>query len=528
MSASTQLARGSRPEQPRLVDRLAEEMAVAWQRGESPPAEVFLERHPELVGDAEEAVRLIYEEVCLRQERGEQIAADELARRFPQWADELSVLLDCHRLMQTPPAAPLFPGVGELLGDLQLVAELGRGKHGRVYLATQTALADRPVVLKITPRRAQEHLSLARLQHTHIIPLYAINDFPDRNLRALCMPFLGGATLARVLEFLHGQPATQRTGRSLTDALEAAQKEAPLRLPGRGSYLEAFACASYVDAVCCLGACLADGLQYAHERGLVHLDLKPSNVLLAADGQPLLLDFHLAREPIRPEEEPPQWLGGTAGYMSPEQEAALGAVQQGRNVERLVDGRSDIYALGVVLYEALGGAMLASAGEKRSASTLAIRPGSQDKGLLASGEEVYFPPLKPLPQCNPQVSVGLADVVGKCLADDPAGRYADMAALAADLRRHLADRPLAGVRNRSLAERWRKWRRRRPHGVALAGMMLAVLTAAGAVALGAVGHFTQRTAQARTALHDGQAQLAVGRGVDTLERRSRRRGQPIR
>src|SRR5206468_1460352 len=192
------------------------------------PAAEFLQRHPELVGDAEEAVRLIYEEVCLRQERGEQIAADELARRFPQWADELSVLLDCHRLMQTPPAAPLFPGVGELLGDLQLVAELGRGKHGRVYLATQTALADRPVVLKITPRRAQEHLSLARLQHTHIIPLYAINDFPDRNLRALCMPFLGGATLARVLEFLHGQPATQRTGRSLTDALEARQKEAPL------------------------------------------------------------------------------------------------------------------------------------------------------------------------------------------------------------------------------------------------------------------------------------------------------------
>ncbi|TMQ35162.1 MAG: tetratricopeptide repeat protein [Planctomycetota bacterium] len=517
MSASTQLARGSRPEQPRLVDRLAEEMAVAWQRGESPPAEVFLERHPELVGDAEEAVRLIYEEVCLRQERGEQIAADELARRFPQWADELSVLLDCHRLMQTPPAAPLFPGVGELLGDLQLVAELGRGKHGRVYLATQTALADRPVVLKITPRRAQEHLSLARLQHTHIIPLYAINDFPDRNLRALCMPFLGGATLARVLEFLHGQPATQRTGRSLTDALEAAQKEAPLRLPGRGSYLEAFACASYVDAVCCLGACLADGLQYAHERGLVHLDLKPSNVLLAADGQPLLLDFHLAREPIRPEEEPPQWLGGTAGYMSPEQEAALGAVQQGRNVERLVDGRSDIYALGVVLYEALGGAMLASAGEKRSASTLAIRPGSQDKGLLASGEEVYFPPLKPLPQCNPQVSVGLADVVGKCLAARPDDRYPDAAALAADLRRHLAHLPLRGVPNRSLGERWRKWRRRRPNASLWMGLLLALAASGATLAAVAAGRYRD----VQNALVEGQEQMrrgSYGEAIRTLGR----------
>jgi tetratricopeptide (TPR) repeat protein len=91
------------------------------------------------------------------------------------------------------------------------------------------------------------------------------------------------------------------------------------------------------------------------------------------------------------------------------------------------------------------------------------------------------------------VSVGLADILGKCLADDPDERYPHMAALAADLRRHLAHRPLAGVRNRSLRERWRKWRLRRPHGVALAGMMLGVLLAAGAVALGAVGHFAQRS-----------------------------------
>jgi hypothetical protein len=76
-------------------------------------------------------------------------------------------------------------------------------------------------------------------------------------------------------------------------------------------------------------------------------------------------------------------------------------------------------------------------------------------------------------------------VISKCLADEPRDRYPNMAALAADLRRHLAHLPLAGVPNRSLVERWRKWRLRRPHGAALAGMMLAVLMAAGAVALGA-------------------------------------------
>src|SRR5262245_5023779 len=96
-----------------------------------------------------------------------------------------------------------------------------------------------------------------------------------------------------------------------------------------------------------------------------------------------------------------------------------------------------------------------------------------------------------------------------------------MAALAADLRRHLADLPLVGVRNRSLAERWRKWRRRRPYGLALAGMLLAVLTAAGAVLLGAAGHVTRRAEQARAALHDGQAQLDRGEwegAVGTLRR----------
>jgi tetratricopeptide (TPR) repeat protein len=121
-------------------------------------------------------------------------------------------------------------------------------------------------------------------------------------------------------------------------------------------------------------------------------------------------------------------------------------------------------------------------------------------------------------------------VVRKCLAADPGGRYPHMAALAADLRRHLADLPLAGVRNRSLAERWRKWRRRRPHGVKLAGMMLAVLTAAGAVALGALSHINGRLEEARTALHEGRVQMAQGQwegALRTLQRgRSAARGLP--
>jgi tetratricopeptide (TPR) repeat protein len=140
-----------------------------------------------------------------------------------------------------------------------------------------------------------------------------------------------------------------------------------------------------------------------------------------------------------------------------------------------VDGRSDIYSLGIVLCEALGGTAPIAAGQPR-----------------------------PLHLCNSQVGIGLSDVVSKCLAGDPSERYPSMAAFASDLRRHLANLPLSGVRNRSIKERWRKWKRRRPHGVALTGMMLAVLTATGTVALGAVSHFARIVNEASAALDAGQ------------------------
>jgi serine/threonine protein kinase/Tfp pilus assembly protein PilF len=449
-----------RPVSSGLVDRLAAEMASAWRRGERVPAETFLARHPELLDTPEDAVRLVYEEVCLRQEGGESVAADELSRRFPHWAGELAVLLDCHRLMQSRLPPPLLPAVGESLGDFKVVAELGRGAQGRVFLATQPSLADRPVVLKVTPHRAREHLSLARLQHTHIIPLHAAYGFPERHLRALCLPFLGGATLARALDLLRDRPVAERTGQSLVGALDAAQQDAPVRLPGRGGYREVFARGSYVEAVCRIGACLADGLHYAHERGLVHLDLKPSNVLLAADAQPLLLDFHLAVHPLRAGQPAPEWFGGTPGWMSPEQEAACAAARRGAAAPSDVDGRSDIFSLGRLLYVALAG---------------------DDS---AAGD-----PLPPLCRRNPQVSVGLSDIVRRCLARRPEDRYPDAAALADDLRRHLADLPLRGVRNRDLRERWRKWRRRRPSAPLWVGLLLALVAGGAALAAGAVERY---------------------------------------
>jgi len=234
----------------------------------------------------------------------------------------------------------------------------------------------------------------------------------------------------------------------------------------------------YTRAVAHLGACLADALHFAHQRGLVHMDVKPSNILLTADGQPMLLDFHLARAPLAAGDPPPAWLGGTASYSAPEQRAAFDAVRAGRAVPSAVDGRADVFALGVVLHEALAG-----------------RP--------------------PVPGVSPnvlnrRVSVGLSDVVGRCLAAEPAARYPDAAALADDLRRHLADLPLRGVRNRSVAERWHKWRRRRPHALSVGAALALVLLLVGLVG----GYIAHRRDAARVALAEGDAELARGRAAE--------------
>jgi hypothetical protein len=179
-----------------LVERLAEEMAQRWRAGERPGAEEYLARHPRLEGCPEAALELIAEELQLRADAGEEPDAEELARRFPRWRPQVFALLDCHRALSATTDPPRFPAAGETLGDFRLLAELGRGAHSRAFLAEQPSLAGRPVVLKLSPRAGGEHLRLARLQHTHIVPLYSVHEFPERRLRGLCQPYFGGRSLA--------------------------------------------------------------------------------------------------------------------------------------------------------------------------------------------------------------------------------------------------------------------------------------------------------------------------------------------
>jgi serine/threonine protein kinase/Flp pilus assembly protein TadD len=475
-------------------------MASAWARGECTSAAEVLARHPGLSDEA--AIRLIYEEVCLQRESGQGVTTTEVVNRFPRWKDKLEVLLGCDRMLRPLGQTAYLPEAGEDLGPYRLLAELGRGASGRTYLAAEPELADRLVVLKVIPDDQEEHLSLARLQHTHIIPLFSEQTFPEWGLRALCMPYLGGTSLARILEGIADVPPAQRRGRHLLDVIDNVNAGRAVPPFSDGPYRRYLDQAPYVQAVCWIVACLAEALESTHAHGLVHMDVKPSNVLIAGDGLPMLLDFHLARRPVRAAERIADRLGGTPGWMAPEHHAALQAVAKGKESPEQVDHRADIYALGLLLCEALGG------------------PG-------AAGDEAGGRACR---RRNPEVSVGLADIIDKCLAIKPANRYPDAAALANDLRRQINDLPLHGVPNRSLSESWRKWRRRRPAALTRGSALLTALAACVVVVALVQAVYKQRVHEIETALADGKKLRDGGRfseAVHTLGRGlERTRGVP--
>lgn len=413
-------------ETPWLDQQLAA-MAAAWGRGERLTPEEILARWPGI--DSESAIRLIYEDVCLRRESGIEVETAEVLRRFPEWADELEVLLDCDRLLSQPGDVPVFPEIGQTLGPFRLLAELGRGAAGRTYLAAESALADRQVVVKVIPDDQDEHLALARLQHTHIVPLFSEHAVPEAGLRVLCMPYLAGASLEQILDELAKFPIPQRNGRRIVEVLDRFTRKGPLT-PGLASrYRKRLEESNYVEAITWIVACLADGLNDAHARGLVHMDVKPSNVLISGDGQPMLLDFHLARGPVLPGTRVVDRLGGTREWMSPEQEAAMEAINLGRPVATAVDGRSDIYALGLLLRELLRGH---------------------------------------------ELSDWVRDIIATCLAPRPEDRYQSISTLADDLLRHRVGLRPRGVTNRG---RFRTWLQESRGGLAAVLACVAILVA---------------------------------------------------
>jgi WD40 repeat protein/tetratricopeptide (TPR) repeat protein len=441
----------------RQVQALAEQYLDQLQAGATPDRQALLTAHPDLVERLEPRLALV-ELMCRLARAGAsdsgtpippapvldangaktsqppRPAERTLRIKCPHCGNRIQLVepepheVTCHNCgssfrVDARATAPYRPEeLPETIGKFEVLEQLGRGAFGAVYKAHDPEL-ERTVALKVpragyfgTPEEQERFLrearSTAQLSHPGIVPVHEIGH--ERGLPYIVSDYIDGLTLADLLT--GGRPAFR----------ESAE----------------------------LVARIADAVDHAHRQKVIHRDLKPSNVLIDAAGQPHVTDFGLAR---RDEGEITVTLDGqilgTPAYMSPEQ--AAGDVRQ-------VDARSDIYSLGVVLYELLTGEL----------------PFRGNKRMLL--HQVLHDEPRPPRRLNDRIPADLETVCLKAMAKEPRRRYGTAAELAADLRRFLAGQPIV-ARPVGRAERLWRWSRRNPVVASLLAAVAALLLAVSVV-----------------------------------------------
>jgi eukaryotic-like serine/threonine-protein kinase len=320
----------------------------------------------------------------------------------------------------TEPASTASPSIGAVryFGDYELISEIARGGMGVVYRARQVSL-NRPVALKMilagnlagsddVKRFHIEAEAAANLDHPGIVPIYEIGEHDGQHF--FSMGFVEGTGLAAKVS---DGPLPPREAAELTKQV-------------------------------------AEAMHYAHDKGVIHRDLKPGNVLLDSQGRPKVTDFGLAKK-LQGDSGLTQTgqVMGTPSYMPPEQ-------AEGKEVGPL----ADVYSLGALLYCLLTG-----------------RPPFQASSPMDTLMQVLEREPVPPRQLNPSAPRDLETICLKCLAKEPGKRYASAEALAKDLNRYLSGEPIL-ARPVGVGERAAKWARRRPLIAGLMGLV-AVVTALG-------------------------------------------------
>jgi serine/threonine protein kinase len=432
----------------------------------------------------------ILDDFLNRQGRGEEPDVETYAQRYPQLATVLRQMLPALQVIQSSagdlataadPSAPLgyVPGY---LGDFRILREVGRGGMGIVYEVEQVSL-NRRVALKVLPfaaaldpkqlqRFKNEAQAAGQLHHPNIVPVYGVGC--ERGVHYYAMQYIEGQTLAAIIRELRGEreginPVSTNAARlemlpplvsppEATPAVGVLSTEGSTRQPG------------YFRTVARLGVQAAEALEHAHQLGIVHRDIKPANVLVDVRGHLWITDFGLARVQSDAGLTLSGDLLGTLRYMSPEQALAK---------HGLVDHRTDIYALGVTLYE-----------------LLTLEPVCPGEGRLEVLWQIERKEPRPPRQLNAAIPADLETIVLKAVAKEPDGRYATAQELAEDLKRFLDNKPIRAKRP-TLIERARKWSRRHQGVVVTAGVAVVVLLATVITAL-AVGIHRVRQEQQET------------------------------
>jgi serine/threonine protein kinase len=441
-----------------LLVRALEEYLAALEAGDRPKREDFLARYPDIADVLAEPLANL-EVLQAVAPAGRQRAALETS---PSEADLL-----------TQPA----------LGDYRILREVGRGGMGIVYEAEQISLGRR-VALKVLPwaialdakhlqRFKNEAHAAAQLHHTNIVPVFGIGC--ERGVHYYAMQFIDGRSLSTLIEerrSLCGWRSASRGPTSELSANAATHQSSPGQVlpqpsselpPDSGSAIGTAEVLltersangpAFFRLAARLGLQAAEALEHAHQLGIVHRDIKPSNLLVDVRGNLWVTDFGVAHVQGGAQLTTTGDIVGTLRYMSPEQALA----QRG-----LLDQRTDIYSLGVTLYELL---TLEPAFDGHDRQELLHQIASQEP--------------RPPRRLNAALPADLETILLKAIAKDPAGRYQTAQEMADDLRRFLADEPIR-ARRPTLLQKTAKWCRRHraivtaSAAVGVVGLMLSTI-----------------------------------------------------
>ncbi|HTU90692.1 MAG TPA: serine/threonine-protein kinase, partial [Gemmataceae bacterium] len=483
----------------KTLEVLAEEFVGRYRRGEHPPLSEYIAAHPEL--------------------------ADEIRELFPTLVmmEELAPSDSGSVVPSAPP--PEQPRLS--LGDYRILREIGRGGMGVVFEAEQLSLGRR-VALKVLRHRAgdatirqrfhREARAAAQLHHTNIVPVFEVGE--DQNACWYAMQLILGQGLDQIIEELRplhspirsrtDMPAARPQLSQVTQALVSGQFACPdfdasppvssvSREPQASA--AALACGSrlteetgapltnrselsavdsaggqYYRSVARIGRQAAEGLAHAHARGIIHRDVKPSNLLLDTAGVVWITDFGLAKTQEKSLTNTGDVVG-TLRYMAPERFKGEG------------DERADVYGLGLTLYE-----------------LLVLRPAFDALDRLELIDRIKNQEPTPPRTLDRRIPRNLETIVLKAIDKEAKRRYPSAEALAEDLRRFLADEPIEARRTSEL-ERLRLWGRRNPAVASLLGIVILLLVCLTAGSLAAAFWLNQQRLALAAAEEDSTEKL---------------------
>jgi serine/threonine protein kinase/tetratricopeptide (TPR) repeat protein len=430
-------------------------------------------------------LEIVVEQFTSELRAGQQPAVQDYQQRYPQLAQELGSLLSSIAMIEhlkegsqtrSLPNSRLDQ-VQQLshVGNYNILREIGRGGMGIVFAAVHESLGSR-VAIKVLPtppmtgaahieRFRREAQAAARLHHTNIVSVFGVGQ--EEGFHYYVMDYVDGHGLNHVISLMRSRELNDASQAEAGQAKRSVLTKTVGSTPTLTSTAVRLQMATSTDRAqppfkgsmdglpqgtarfrwCAqLGVRLADALEHAHGANILHRDIKPSNIMLDQQGTVWITDFGLAKDSLSDSQLTKTGeVVGTPQYLPPEA------------LDGQYDQRSEVYALGLVLYEL---ATLRPAYTPGTAAELirAISKGS--------------PP--PIRRCTPNLPLDLATIIDKAVAREPGARYQSAAQLKHDLRAFVEHRPISARRPGTLESTWR-WARRNPLVAGLTTMSIGLL-----------------------------------------------------